>query len=115
MLFVTTALRDRLNEYNNTKPDDDKSSSSTKDDKPKSILDFEAELARRQHEIKMGRMEEDEAYFNWLEKAYREAYAGLKDLYKYKEMVYDSRHKLAENFYNEQKNTKTRFQNLNHR
>lgn len=83
------------------------SGSSTKDNKPKSIIDFETELARRQHEIKMGRMEEDEAYFDWLEKAYREAYKGLTgyqdDIYKYEEMVYDGRQKLAEDFYNEQK------------
>lgn len=82
------------------------SGGSTKDDKPKSIIDFETELARRQHEIKMGRMEEDEAYFDWLEKAYREAYKGLTgyqdDIYKYEEMVYDGRQKLAEDFYNEQ-------------
>ncbi len=82
------------------------SSSSTKDDKPKSILDFETELARRQHEIKMGRMEEDASYFDWLEKAYGEAYEGLTgyqdDIYKYEEMVYDGRQKLAEDFYNEQ-------------
>ena len=81
-------------------------SSSTKDDKPKSILDFETELARRQHEIKMGRMEEDASYFDWLEKAYIEAYKGLTgyqdDIYKYEEMVYDGRQKLAEDFYNEQ-------------
>lgn len=106
--LATAALRDKLNEYNNTKPDEDKSGgSSSSDDKPESILDFETELARRQHEIKMGRMQEDETYFNWLEKAYREAYKGLTgyqdDIYKYEEMVYDGCQKLAEDFYNEQK------------
>ena len=105
-IAVLEQLRDELN---NTKPDEKKSSksTSTKDDKPQSIIDFETELARRQHEIKMGRMEEDEAYFDWLEKAYREAYKGLTgyqdDIYKYEEMVYDGRQKLAEDFYNEQK------------
>ena len=107
--LATAALRDKLNEYNNTKPDEksDGSGGSSNDDKPQSIIDFETELARRQHEIKMGRMEEDEAYFDWLEKAYREAYKGLTgyqdDIYKYEEMVYDGRQKLAEDFYNEQK------------
>lgn len=106
--LATAALRDKLNEYNNTKPDEDKSgNSSSNDDKPKSILDLETELARRQHEIKVGRMQEDEVYFNWLEKAYREAYKGLTgyqdDIYKYEEMVYDGRQKLAEDFYNKQK------------
>lgn len=99
-----------IDEIQKVKPDEkknSKSSSSTKEDKPQSIIDFETELARRQHEIKMGRMEEDEAYFDWLEKAYREAYKGLTgyqdDIYKYEEMVYDGRKKLAEDFYNEQK------------
>lgn len=106
--LATAALRDKLNEYNNTKPDDKSGGGgSSDDDKPKSIIDFETELARRQHEIKMGRMEEDEAYFDWLEKAYREAYKDLTgyqdDIYKYEEMVYDGRQKLAEDFYNEQK------------
>ena len=99
-----------IDEIQKVKPDEkknSKSSSSTKEEKPQSILDFETELARRQHEIKMGRMEEDEAYFDWLEKAYREAYKGLTgyqdDIYKYEEMAYDGRKKLAEDFYNEQK------------
>ena len=97
--LATAALRGKLNEYNNTKPDKDKT--------PESITNFETELARRQHEIKMGRMEEDASYFDWLEKAYIEAYKGLNgyqdDIYKYEEMVYDGRQKLAEDFYNEQK------------
>ncbi len=97
--LATAALRGKLNEYNNTKPDKDKT--------PESITNFETELARRQHEIKMGRMEEDASYFDWLEKAYGEAYEGLTgyqdDIYKYEEMVYDGRQKLAEDFYNEQK------------
>lgn len=90
-----------------TAPTFESGGSSSSDDKPQSIIDFETELTRRQHEIKMGRMEEDEAYFDWLEKAYREAYKGLTgyqdDIYKYEEMVYDGRQKLAEDFYNEQK------------
>ena len=97
--LATAALRGKLNEYNNTNPDKDKT--------PESITNFETELARRQHEIKMGRMEEDASYFDWLEKAYIEAYKGLTgyqdDIYKYEEMVYDGRQKLAEDFYNEQK------------
>lgn len=90
-----------------TAPTFESGGSSSSDDKPESILDFETELARRQHKIKVNEEKEDEAYFDWLEKAYREAYKGLTgyqdDIYKYEEMVYDGRQKLAEEFYNEQK------------
>lgn len=90
-------LRD---EWNSTKPDGSSSSS----DKPQSVLDFEEELARRQHEIKMGRMEEDKDYFDWLENAYKKAYEGVgdcqDDLYKYEEMVYEGRKRLAEEDFN---------------
>ena len=96
-----------IDEINKVKPDDKKkSSSSSSNDKPQSVLDFEKELARRQHKIKVGEMKEDEDYYNWLEKAYRKAYDGVKDcqddIYKYEEMVYDGRKKLAEDLYKEQ-------------
>ena len=61
-------------------------------DKPKSVQDFETELARRQHEINMGRMQEDEDYYDWLLSAAHTAYDGLADyqdeLWKYEEEVY---------------------------
>lgn len=101
-----TILRQLNEEINNIQPDEDKNSSSSSSSKPKSVTDFEAELARRQHEINMGRMEEDEAYFDWLDKAYKEAYNGLEgyqdELYRYEEEVYDGRKKLAEDLFNEQ-------------
>lgn len=93
-----------IDEIQKVKPDDKKKSSKT--EKPQSVLDFEKELARRQHKIKVGEMKEDEDYYNWLEKAYRKAYDGVKDcqddIYKYEEMVYDGRKKLAEDLYKEQ-------------
>lgn len=64
-------------------------------DKPKSVQDFETELARRQHEINMGRMQEDEAYYDWLLSAAHTAYDGLADyqdeLWKHEEEVYNWR------------------------
>lgn len=54
----------------------------------------------------MGRMSEDEDYYNWLEEAAKKAYDGLKDyedeLWKYEEEVYKGRKKLAEDFYDNQ-------------
>lgn len=65
---------------------------SDKTEKPQSVLDFEAEYAHRQHEINMGRMQEDEAYYDWLLSAAHTAYDGLEDyqedLWKYEEEVY---------------------------
>ena len=64
-------------------------------DKPKSVQDFETEFARRQHEINMGRMQEDEAYYDWLLSAAHTAYDGLADyqdeLWKHEEEVYNWR------------------------
>ena len=63
-----------------------------KNEKPQSVLDFESEYAHRQHEIDMGRMQEDEAYYDWLLSAAHTAYDGLEDyqedLWKYEEEVY---------------------------
>ena len=65
---------------------------SDKKEKPQSVLDFESEYAHRQHEIDMGRMQEDEAYYDWLLSAAHTAYDGLEDyqedLWKYEEEVY---------------------------
>ena len=64
-------------------------------DKPKSVQDFETELARRQHEINRGRMQEDEDYYDWLLSAAHTAYDGLADyqdeLWKHEEEVYNWR------------------------
>ena len=74
-------------------------------EKPQSVLDFEEEYARRQHEINMGRMKEDEEYYKWLESAAKTAFEGLADyqddLYKYEEEVYKGRKQLAEDYYND--------------
>lgn len=88
-------------------PEPPKSNGSSKSSDPKSVTDFEKALADYQHEINMGRKEEDEAYYTWLENAAHTAYDGLADyqddLYKYEEEVYKGRKKLAEDYYNEQK------------
>ena len=82
-----------FNSIDNYTPDN---SGGKKDkDKPKSVQDFETELARRQHEINMGRMQEDEAYYDWLLSAAHTAYDGLADyqdeLWKHEEEVYNWR------------------------
>ena len=88
-----------------------------KEEKPQSVTDFEAEYARRQHEINMGRMKEDEDYYSWLDEAAHTAYDGLKDyeddLWKYEEEVYKGRKQLADDFYDEQqKDFEDRVSNL---
>lgn len=63
-----------------------------KNEKPQSVLNFEAEYAHKQHEINKGRMQEYEAYYDWLLSAAHTAYDGLEDyqedLWKYEEEVY---------------------------
>lgn len=88
-----------------------------KDEKPQSVLDFEAEYAEKQHEINMGRMKEDEDYYSWLLSAAHTAYDGLADyqddLWKYEEEVYKGRKQLADDFYDEQqKDLEDRISNL---
>lgn len=77
-----------------------------KTEKPQSVLDFEAEYARRQHEINMDEIKEDEDYYSWLLSAAHTAYDGLADyqddLWKYEEEVYKGRKQLADDFYDEQ-------------
>ena len=67
----------------------------SKEEKPDSVVKFEEEYARRQHEINMGRMKEDEDYYKWLESAAKTAFEGLADyeddLWKYQEEVYKGR------------------------
>ena len=93
-------------EIANAKPNESGSGGSGEEDKPQSVIDFEKEYARKQHEIAMGRMSEDDDYYNWLESAAKKAYDGLADyeddLWKYEEEVYKGRKQLAEDFYDEQ-------------
>ena len=70
-------------------------SSGSDDDTPDSVKTFEAELAKRQHEINLGLRKEDASYYNWLLSAAHKAYDGLadyeEDLWKYEEQVYEWR------------------------
>ena len=77
-----------------------------KTEKPQSVLNFEKELAEKEHEIAMGQREENEDYYSWLLSAAHTAYDGLADyqddLWKYEEEVYKGRKQLADDFYDEQ-------------
>lgn len=79
---------------------------SDKTEKPQSVLNFEKELAEKEHEIAMGQREENEDYYSWLLSAAHTAYDGLADyqddLWKYEEEVYKGRKQLADDFYDEQ-------------
>ena len=70
-------------------------SSGSDDDTPDSVKNFEAELAKRQHEINLGLRKEDASYYDWLLSAAHKAYDGLADyeeeLWKYEEQVYEWR------------------------
>lgn len=63
--------------------------------KPDSVLKFETELAKRQHEIATGKRKENADYYDWLLIAAHKAYDGLADyeddLWKYEEQVYEWR------------------------
>ena len=70
-------------------------SSGSDDDTPKSVKNFETELALRQHEIATGKRKENADYYDWLLSAAHKAYDGLadyeEDLWKYEEQVYEWR------------------------
>ena len=76
--------------------DNDKS---TKDEEPAQVTAFKKALAEKQHLVAMQKLSEEE-YLNWLDDAYKEAYAGLTgyddDLYKYEEEIFSKRKELAE-------------------
>ena len=95
-----------IDEIYNAKPNESGSGGSGSEEKPKSVLDFEEEYARRQHEINMGRMKEDEDYYKWLESEAKTAFEGLEDyeddLWKYEEEVYKGRKQLAEDYFDEE-------------
>lgn len=83
-----------------------------KTEKPQSVLDFEKELAEKEHEIAMGQREENEAYYSWLLSAAHTAYDGLADyqddLWKYEEKVYEWRKKNEQDLFDQKiENAKT--------
>lgn len=92
-----------ISEIENAKPEEDKGSGKSED--PKQVTDFLDEYNRRQHEIAMGRMAEDQDYYDWLESAAKKAYEGLEgyeeDLWKYQEEVYEGRKQLADDYLND--------------
>lgn len=75
------------------------SKKSTKDEEPTQITNFKKALAVKQHLVAMKKLSEEE-YLNWLDDAYKTAYAGLEgyedDLYKYEEEIFSKRRELAE-------------------
>lgn len=78
---------------------DSDSNKSTKDEEPAKVTAFKKELAEKQHLVAMKKLSEED-YLNWLDGAYKEAYAGLTgyedDLYKYEEEIFSKRKELAE-------------------
>lgn len=83
-----------------------------KTEKPQSVLDFEKELAEKEHEIAMGQREENEDYYSWLLSAAHTAYDGLADyqddLWKYEEKVYEWRKKNEQDLFDQKiENAKT--------
>ena len=84
----------------------------TSNSKPQSVLDFEKELAEKEHEIAMGQREENEDYYSWLLSAAHTAYDGLADyqddLWKYEEKVYEWRKKNEQDLFDQKiENAKT--------
>ena len=83
-----------------------------KTEEPQSVLNFEKELAEKQHEINMGQREENEDYYSWLLSAAHTAYDGLADyqddLWKYEEKVYEWRKKNEQDLFDQKiENAKT--------
>lgn len=76
------------------------SSSSSKSEKPQSVLDYEKWVAEQEHKIAMSQLKEDEAYYNEKLRRAEIAYSGLadyeSDLWKVQEEVYKGRKKLAQ-------------------
>ena len=83
---------------------DSDSNKSTKDEEPAQVTAFKKELAEKQHLVAMKKLSEEE-YLNWLDGAYKEAYAGLTgyedELYKYEEEIFSKRKELAEKAFDE--------------
>ena len=78
---------------------DSDNNKSTKDEEPAQVTAFKKELAEKQHLVAMKKLSEEE-YLNWLDGAYKTAYAGLEgyddDFYKYEEEIFSKRKELAE-------------------
>ena len=88
------ALNTAIDEIGNAKPEDNKNK-----EEPAQVTKFKKELAEKQHLVAMKELSEED-YLNWLDGAYKEAYAGLtgyeEDLYKYEEEIFSKRKELAE-------------------
>lgn len=80
------------------KPDDSNGSGGSSEE-PTQVTKFKKELAEKQHLVAMKELSEED-YLDWLDSAYKTAYAGLKDydedLYKYEEEIFSKRRELAE-------------------
>ena len=79
--------------------DDSNKSTKDKNEEPAQVTAFKKDLAEKQHLVAMKKLSEEE-YLNWLDGAYKTAYAGLEgyedDLYKYEEEIFSKRRELAE-------------------
>lgn len=95
--FYLTAKEEILG----VKPDDNNSGNggNSTSEEPAQVTKFKKELAEKQHLVAMKELSEED-YLNWLDGAYKEAYAGLTgyedDLYKYEEEIFSKRKELAE-------------------
>ncbi len=95
--FYLTAKEEILG----VKPDDNNSGNggNSTSEEPAQVTKFKKELAEKQHLVAMKELSEEE-YLNWLDGAYKEAYAGLtgyeEDFYKYEEAIFSKRKELAE-------------------
>lgn len=97
------ALTSAIDEIGNAKPEDKKDTKAEKEE-PTQVTNFKKQLAEKQHLVEMKELSEEE-YLNWLDDAYKKAYAGLKDydddLYKYEEEIFSKRRELAEKVFND--------------
>lgn len=95
--FYLTAKEEILG----VKPDDNNSGNggNSTSEEPMQVTKFKKELAEKQHLVAMKELSEED-YLNWLDGAYKEAYAGLTgyedELYKYEEEIFSKRKELAE-------------------
>ena len=100
--FYLTAKEEILG----VKPDDNNSGNGggSTSEEPTQVTKFKKELAKKQHLVEMKELSEED-YLNWLDGAYKDAYAGLKDydddLYKYEEEIFSKRRELAEKVFND--------------
>ncbi len=91
-----TVYQQILSDIYGVKPDTGSGDSS----KPQQVIDYEKWVAQQEHEISMGRLKEDEAYYSEKLRRAEEAYKDLadyeQDLWKIQEEVYNGRKQLAE-------------------